>query len=677
MKIDSIAIKNFRQFNAEQVVKFSTDQFKNVTVIHGANGSGKTSLLNAFKWCFYGQTDFDTLNDNILNEAAIQDAKDGGFVDIRVAVKFNHENKLYTAIRKQTFQKLSGLKASEYAKSEFSLDVLGQDGQTIRSDSPYRTLQTILPQDLQPYFFFNGERIEHLAGINQSVQVQDAIRKLMGLELVDRAARHLGMVKNAYRRLVKEDVSDEQKVLHDLIEKYEIDIESYKENHENARRREGVANAALSGIERELKQFERSRELQERRDSLDQQIDINSGEIAKIKIKQKQLINNDGFLVVSENLFQNCNALIEECRSKGVLPYGIKDQFIDDLIEMGTCICGSQVEKGSREHDCLKEVRKTAGSNELESAYTMVAALLKNHQEEVDRYKYTYKGEVNSLSSHVKSNADLQHKINEVSAQLIQVDDERIAKLEIDHQAESKCSENAHDDKILFKRDLEETQRKLATKKEELLRSEEKLSKQTIAKIRLSKAEKMSEILINLREALSDQVRDDLSKKVDETFQSIIRKPVRAIIDEEYRLQVLKTTLDGKEYHVSEQSTGERQVTSLSFISSIIALAKERHAQKTKFFQGGLYPLVMDSPFGALDDDYRAKVAAGVSELAEQVIMFVSNSQWEGRVKQACENKVGKSYKLVYHSPKIDKSQEDEYTKASENHFEYSTFKEV
>lgn len=677
MKIESIVITNFRQFNDEQSMNFSIDPEKNVTVIHGANGSGKTSLLNAFKWCFYGQTDFDTLNDNILNEAAIQDTRDGGFLDIRIAVKFNHENKVYTAIRKQTFQKLSGLKASAYADSEFSLDVRGEDGQTIRSESPFKTLQAILPQDLQPYFFFNGERIEHLAGVNQSVQVQDAIRKLMGLELVDRAAHHLVKVKNNYRRLVKEEVSEEQKELHDLIEKYETDIVHYKEDFVDAKRREGVAKAALNDIERELKQFEKSRDLQETRNSLDQQIINNNREIAKIKSKQKQLINNDGFLVISENMFQNCDDLVEDCRRKGVLPYGIKDQFIDDLIEIGTCICGSKVERGSKEHECLKDVRKTSGSNELESAYTMVASLLKNHQEEVDRFKYTYKEEASSLSSYIQSNAKLRHQLNEVSSQLIQVDDKRIAELENSHQAELVKSDNARNDKCILQRDLEDAQSKLSSKKDELLRSEDRLSMQNIAKSRLEKAEHMTDTLNNLREALSDQVREDLSKKVDETFQSIIRKPVRAIIDEEYRLQVLKTTIDGEEYLVSEQSTGERQVTSLSFISSIIALAKERHAQKTQFFQGGLYPLVMDSPFGALDDDYRAKVAEGVSELAEQVIMFVSNSQWAGRVKQACENKVGKSYQLVYHSPKLDKSAEDEYTKASENRFEYSTFKEV
>ena len=54
MKIEKLIINNFRQFFGEIEIEFSTDELKNVTVVHGANGSGKTSLLNAFKWCFYG-----------------------------------------------------------------------------------------------------------------------------------------------------------------------------------------------------------------------------------------------------------------------------------------------------------------------------------------------------------------------------------------------------------------------------------------------------------------------------------------------------------------------------------------------------------------------------------------------------------------------------------------------
>ena len=65
MKIKKITIKNFRQFWKESTINFACSVNKNITVIHGANGSGKTSLLNAFKWCFYGKTDFDTGTEHI------------------------------------------------------------------------------------------------------------------------------------------------------------------------------------------------------------------------------------------------------------------------------------------------------------------------------------------------------------------------------------------------------------------------------------------------------------------------------------------------------------------------------------------------------------------------------------------------------------------------------------
>ena len=77
MRIKSIKICNFRQFYGEHVIEFSTNLDKNVTVIHGENGSGKTTLLNSFKWVFYGITDFDTKNENLLNERLIAESQEG------------------------------------------------------------------------------------------------------------------------------------------------------------------------------------------------------------------------------------------------------------------------------------------------------------------------------------------------------------------------------------------------------------------------------------------------------------------------------------------------------------------------------------------------------------------------------------------------------------------------
>ena len=677
MIIESLSITNFRQFHGEETMELSTNKDRNVTVVHGSNGSGKTSLLNAFKWCFYGRTDFDTLNENILNEASIQDKKDGGHIELKISVKFLHEKNRYGATRSQKFKKISGIQVESIEDSQFILDVTGEDGETKRSLSPFVELQAILPQDLQPYFFFNGERIEHIAGINQSVQIQDAIRKLMGLEVVDRAIVHIDKAKNRYRRLVKQEVSKDQRDLIDLIELIEESMKNDQEKYNIAEREVGVASSRISSIERELKKYEESRSLQEKRDELEKQLENNEADLLRIKTSQKRLIDENGFLILSGSMIHHCEEIVEKNRKKGVLPYGIKSQFIDDRIEMGVCICCTKIEKDSKEHHCLLEAKLSAGSDEQESVYTGVSSLLKGYREITDRYKRDYAELAEQLSVVLINNDKYRIEINEISAQLSQLDDIKIASLEKEYTVQVQKRDIAIENKGISNNSIVTNQEKLHDLSEKLERLEDQKIKQNIANRRMIKAGDVSNILVLLRESLSNQVRVELSKRVDDIFQSIIRKPVRAIIDDQYRLQVLKETSSGEEYVVNEQSTGERQVTSLSFISSIISLAKEKYAKKALFFQGGLYPLVMDSPFGALDDDYREKVAASVSDLAEQVVIFVSNSQWSGKVKLACENKVGKSYQLIYHSPKIDAIEEDEYTVSSDNGFEYSTLKEV
>ena len=677
MIIESLTVKNFRQFMDETKLEFSTDSERNVTVIHGANGCGKTSLLNAFKWCFYGQTDFDTVNDNILNEASIQSSPINSTIELRITVRFKHEGLHYHAIRQQHFKRLNSLLAEPSGASIFTLDVTRRDGQTIRSSTPQVELQAILPGDLQPYFFFNGERIEHIAGINQGGQVREAIRKLMGLELVDRAISHLGKAKNHYRSKVKEKVSEEQKILHDDIQQIEESIEKYSETAKIQKNREDRAKLQLRSIEAELKKHERSRDLQKDRDEVSQQIQDKIAEIAATKMRQRKLIDEDSFLVLSKTLFRECASLVEVNRKKGVLPFGINEQFIDDRVEMGVCICGAEISEGSAAFHHLMSIRQSAGNNEIESAYTGVSAVLKSADATIVRFKDEYASEAVSLSEQNIRLDQLQVRIDEISAQLTHIDDVVIAKLELSHKEFESQRDDAIAERGSANNSIQQLQREVEGKKLLLTRLEELESDQSSARSGMRKVEQMLSTVDKLRGALTNQVRRDLSQRVDTTFQSIIRKPVNAVIDDDYCLQIMKTSSAGETYIVSEQSTGERQVTSLSFIASIIALAKEKHSQKKLFFQGGLYPLVMDSPFGALDDDYREKVAAKVSELAEQVIIFVSNSQWNGKVKQACLPKVGKSYQLVYHSPGLAKEQEGEYRVSTDSKFEFSTVKEV
>ena len=57
MILEQITVENFRQFRGRQSLQFATGgpgKGKNVTVILGENGRGKTGLFRALMFCLYG-----------------------------------------------------------------------------------------------------------------------------------------------------------------------------------------------------------------------------------------------------------------------------------------------------------------------------------------------------------------------------------------------------------------------------------------------------------------------------------------------------------------------------------------------------------------------------------------------------------------------------------------------
>ena len=92
MKIDYIIFNNFRCFYGEQTITFSTLEEENVTLVRAQNGSGKTSILNAVLWTFYGTTTgkFEDPN-NIIHTQAKKEGKTTAYVQIC----FEHQNNKY------------------------------------------------------------------------------------------------------------------------------------------------------------------------------------------------------------------------------------------------------------------------------------------------------------------------------------------------------------------------------------------------------------------------------------------------------------------------------------------------------------------------------------------------------------------------------------------------------
>jgi DNA sulfur modification protein DndD len=67
MHLKKIILENFRQFYGRQDIDLDISNDENIVVIHGENGAGKTTILEAFSWCLYGEINLGN-KDSLLNE---------------------------------------------------------------------------------------------------------------------------------------------------------------------------------------------------------------------------------------------------------------------------------------------------------------------------------------------------------------------------------------------------------------------------------------------------------------------------------------------------------------------------------------------------------------------------------------------------------------------------------
>lgn len=675
MKLLSIEILNFRQFNGIHRMDLDTRGSSNVIVIHGENGAGKTTLLNAFKWCFYGQTDFDSHSDNLLNEQAIFEASPGDSLTMAVTVEFENDGLRYTAKREKLFRRDLDRNCEPMGEGTFALTWIDASGAAQTSANSNTHMSQILPEKMQPYFFFNGERIEKLAHVNAAGQVQSAIKNLMGLEIVERAGHHLGGPVIARLRKELKDTSSAD--LADVLERESVMADKVKD-----------VQAQIAQIDRNIVDFEEAlhdvnrafeantevANLNKERVDLEQQCDEIRKKLVTLNKARRDRVSAIGGLAFAGNLFEKAGAILDEKRNRGELPSKVKGQFIDDLLARQRCICERALTPGTDAHHAVHAFKGSATSADVEDAFIttsgQIGPILKardNLFAELTAFQAQERDHENDLR--FKSG-----QIDEIASKIGNRQSEDVAALEARRGQLQEDIKRYAAQKGALTSSLKDWVAQLV----ELTRERERLSAQSerngVATQRLKLAEEAKRVLDALYTAWAEQVRHRLSTKVDETFKKIMRKPYWAEISKDYTLQIYKSIGSEKQI-VYEKSTGESQVTSLSFVGSIVSLAKERASAETENFRGGVFPIVMDSPFGALDADYREKIAEYIPELAEQVIIMVSTSQWKGEVATQVKHRMAREYTLHYTSPTLGTT--DQAASASEKpQFEFTEIKE-
>ncbi len=686
MRLKSLKLCNFRQFYGQTPEIQLSGGEQNTTIIHGNNGAGKTTLLNAFTWVLYEQFTAAFANsEQLVNKRAIQEAILGKSVEYAVELTFEHDYKSYQLKRRCYATKKQDNEIIEHSDSQLFMLIAGDDGCWQHPlEHPEDIIGRILPASLHQYFFFDGERIDHIIRYQKKTGLTEATKELLGIKIFERATEHL---KNARRSLEEElrKIGNLQtKTLLKQKQKLEQETDLIQEKQNKTDAAIAQKQERKNFLGEQLLTLKGAENLQIVKNNLEKDYQETREQLVRINQRVKQTISSQGYTVFMVSLAEQCSSFFEELEQTQELPSGIKKPFVENLLARQSCICGTKLIPGTLPHHQVTGWMDKAGSAEIEEAIIRLHTQTQALEKQAVQFWETVDESQEEITILRRKLASLEEELEKVKQQLREYPDQKIKQLQTDLDTTEKDLENLLLEKGRNEIELKQKTEQLDSLEQKLNQEQSKEDKQQLAQRRRKATEEAISCLQELKTEIEQRFRVTLEEKVQEIFANISFTPYYPKLDRNYELSLVEKTT-GKEQTVAA-STGENQILSLSFIGGIIDRVRSWSANHTVIApDSSTFPIVMDSPFGSLDEVYRRQVAKALPRLANQLVILVTKTQWRGEVAEEMNEFMGKQYILVYFSPKAN-CEEDWLTihgksyplvQPSKHGFEYTEIREI
>lgn len=637
MLLQSIKLENFRQFRNESIDFADGNNGKNVTIIIGENGTGKTTFAQAFFWCLYGETEFS--DKNMLNKVVASELRPGQEAKVQVVLKLKHGDVDYTLIREQVYRKDS---SNRIKPDNTVFDIAKKDasGNTsyIKKSACESEVKGILPKELSRYFFFDGERIEKMSkdisNGKKAADFADAVKGLLGLNGMYSAIQHFNprvrsSVISNYEASYNSQSNAKIKEYTDTINRCNAEIEQIDARIEELDSEIETATVRKGDKVKELKQYEEGEKLQEEKEKLQRKIAAAEKSKANVYKLMSKDFNGNLSSFFSISLIQRALELLSEKDFAGKdIPY-MHAKTIEYLLKQKVCLCGTHLDEGTIPYAKVKElidflppqsISTTIGDFKKESKRRAVDkkdlyGQLADHMAVISQQDddLTDLRDDLAIVEGKLSGGDVRDKVRAINHE-IQVCDQTIAKDRAER--DRKIAEKARKES---ERDRADTERRNLT-----------LLDETNKKIEIYKtyAERIYKELLVEYSTSEEKIRTRLQTTINDIFKQIYNGGLYLEIDEKYHISVYVTDYEGD----VETSTAQSISVIFAFITGIIKMARDNRNstdEDTKLLSSEPYPLVMDAPLSAFDKRRIKTVCEALPETAEQVIIFIKDTDGE------------------------------------------------
>ena len=360
MKIVAARICNFKLLRTIEI-PFGVDRNRPLTVIRAENGSGKTSMLQALRWALYGR---EVLDDPLVRLSPA-DWPDHETCPVSVEIDFVHTTVSNVDGETMVSETSYMLRREVEEKPEGDRPNRGQERVTLYEktsagadpiEPPESRLAQILPKEMIDIFFTDGDAAmtfisPQLSDSTKRDKVKEAIRSLLGLDLLERVAKRVSDAQSAVNRQISKHTGSGE------LSAVTEEIENTTESKEKLAGSVATLNAQIEDIARKLAHVSREltraleagtyEQLAHQRESYKKQLAVAKEEQEQHKRTHQELFQREtlSWGLIEPSLRKGFD-LLENLHAKGVIPRAAVP-ILEERLELEKCICGTELTEGS------------------------------------------------------------------------------------------------------------------------------------------------------------------------------------------------------------------------------------------------------------------------------------------------------------------------------------------
>lgn len=602
MILQSLRLVNFGLYGGEHCFELAPDADgkKPVVLVVGHNGAGKTTFLDSVRLALYGkralgarvgQVEYERhLLKRINNFATDRSAS------VELAFKSQHlgNEDIYTVRRSWAARGASVLESLEFERNGASVD-------DIPSEDWNHYLEDLIPAGVSQLFFFDGEKIQDIADDQEKTGLTDAIKSLLGIDILDQLRSDLALYKS--RSMDQEGDNDLEDLGRDLeIAKSDLVLAEEEIGSLSAKRMRLARRSEAS-----QKVFEQEGgSIALSRDTLSEELKRVETDLTKQTNVLKSLVNGVAPFALAPKLLARFSADVEQARGQQSAP--AIDAFVSSFQEA----VGKEDAKWTKAHF----VRLRDFADRLQSSGSRMALSV----------------EPDWVMAKFAQVSDERVKMATLAVQLAELQKQRTILKDQLKNFRPGAASGAFEDLKSAEFELGAVETELNRKHAEATqaralveRLERELRKSQDAVFALVKAEEKRDLATRAQAALNDYEERivelrlaSLSKHFIDAFGGLVTRKslVRDVIVDPNTFQLKLLGEDGREITPSELSAGERQ---LFAISMLWALGRT---------SGRELPMIIDTPLSRLDRQHRTNLMANyVPRSSAQVIMLCTDTE--------------------------------------------------